>query len=129
VQRLNSRVSFSVCLIAVLSLLLSACQMAPVRGGMVQQENLLDGVYEGSYRSGPNSAVVKVTISKGEIVNIELVKHVASWKGKQADHIIPQRIMAEQSTDVDAVSGATNSSRVIMNAVQNAVEKAHGSNM
>jgi uncharacterized protein with FMN-binding domain len=36
-----------------------------------------------------------------------------------------ERIIAQQSTRVDAVSGATNSSRVIMNAVQRAIEKAY----
>ncbi|MBE9570731.1 MAG: FMN-binding protein, partial [Proteobacteria bacterium] len=39
--------------------------------------------------------------------------------------VIPGRIVSEQSTVVDAVTGATNSSRVIMNAVQRAVEKAY----
>jgi uncharacterized protein with FMN-binding domain len=53
------------------------------------------------------------------------MKHFASWKGDKANDIIPQRIIAEQSTAVDAVSGATNSSRVIINGVQKALEKAY----
>jgi len=36
---------------------------------------------------------------------------------------IVERIIASPSTIVDAVGGATNTSRVIMNAVQNSVEK------
>lgn len=99
--------------------------MAPLRGGVIKGERLTDGVYEGSYRHGPNSAKVRVIISQGKIVDIELIKHFASWKGDKANEIIPQRIVAEQSTAVDAVSGATNSSRVIMNAVQKALEKAY----
>ena len=39
--------------------------------------------------------------------------------------IIPERIIENQSTDVNVVSGATNSSIVIMNAVQRAVENAY----
>ena len=46
-------------------------------------------------------------------------------RGKKAELIIPGRIIEKQSTDVDAVSGATNSSHVIMNAVQKAIEKAY----
>jgi uncharacterized protein with FMN-binding domain len=65
-----------------------------------------------------------VTIKRNAIVNIEIVEHQA-WKGKQAESAILDRIIAEQSTNVDAVSGATNSSRVIMNAVQKAVEEAY----
>jgi len=94
-------------------------------GENIRQEQLTDGVYEGSYRNGPNSAKVKVTITEGKIVNIELVEHFSSWIGQKVDNIIQQRIILKQSTRVDAVTGATNSSRVIMNAVQKAVEKAY----
>jgi len=84
----------------------------------------VDGVYEGSYRGGPNKALVKVTIKDNTIVNIEIAEHKA-LKGKKAELPILKRIIENQSTDVDAVSGATNSSRVIMNAVQKAIEKAY----
>ena len=116
---------FSLLILALLVHFSLGCTMAPLRGGEIEGERLTDGVYEGSYRHGPNSAKVRVIISQGKIVDIELIKHFASWKGDKANEIIPQRIVAEQSTAVDAVSGATNSSRVIMNAVQKALEKAY----
>lgn len=103
----------------------SGCQIAPLMGTPVGPEGLKDGVYEGEYKKGINKAVVKVIITDDRIVEIELVKHTASWIGKKANEIIPQRIVEQQSTQVDAVSGATNSSRVIMNAVQKAIEKAY----
>ena len=112
-------------LVACLNLVLTGCALAPLIGSRIEHERLMDGVYEGSYRSLPNSAVVKVTIDEGRIVNVELVKHFASWNGKKVTEVIPRRIVSEQSTRVDAVTGATNSSRVIMNAVQRAVEKAY----
>lgn len=93
--------------------------LGPVDGG-----RLADGVYEGVHRAGPNKAVVKVTVQEGKIVEIEIVKHRA-WRGKRAESIIPRRIIERQSTKVDAVTGATNSSRVIMNAAQKAIEKAY----
>ena len=96
----------------------------PILRGPVDQEKLIDGVYEGSYRAGPNKALVKVTVEGKKVVKIEIVKHRA-WKGKKAESIIPGRIIESQSTKVDAVTGATNSSRVIMNAVQKAIEKAY----
>ena len=55
---------------------------------------------------------------------LKVVEHTAR-KGIKAEPIIPERIIENQSTNVDAVSGATNSSYVIMNAVQKAVEKAY----
>lgn len=112
-------------LISFSGLFIYSCQIAPMIGGSIRQKQLTDGIYKGSYRSGPNSAEVKVTITGDRIVNIEIVRHFSSWIGKNAYNIIPQRIILQQSTRVDAVTGATNSSRVIMNAVQKAVEKAY----
>jgi len=103
----------------------AGCQIAPLMGTPVVSEGLIDGVYEGEYRKGINNVVVKLTIADGRITDIELVKHFASWIGNNANTVIPARIVEQQSTRVDAVSGATNSSRVIMNAVQKAVEKAY----
>lgn len=85
---------------------------------------LRDGLYEGIYKGGLNKAVVEVRIESNKIVDIKVVEHKA-MKGIKAEPIIPKRIMERQSTDVDAVSGATNSSYVIMNAVQKALEKAY----
>jgi uncharacterized protein with FMN-binding domain len=123
-KRFYSSIFFPL-ILAVLLCSVLGCTMAPIRGAEIEEGKLADGVYEGSYRHGPNSAKVKVKISQGKIVDIELLRHFASWKGDRANEIIPQSIIAEQSTAVDAVSGATNSSRVIMNAVQKALEEAY----
>jgi len=112
------------CLVCCAMLLVSGCSKTATIGGAVQHARLVDGVYEGSSKGGPNSAVVNVTIHDQKITAIEIVKHDA-WKGKKAEPIIPQRIIEQQSTVVDAVTGATNSSVVIMNAVQVAIEKAY----
>ena len=101
----------------------SSCAVTPKIGGPLTQQ-LKDGVYEGSYSGGPNKAVVEVKINGNKIVDIKLVEHRA-MRGVKADPIIQERIIESQSTNVDAVSGATNSSYVIMNAVQKAVEKAY----
>ncbi len=103
----------------------SGCGKSVVTGGPVVSERLKDGTYEGSASSWPNSVTVKVTIADGKIAKIEFLSHYSSWIGKKAEGPIPQRIIEKQSTNVDAVTGATNSSRVIMNAVQDAVEKAY----
>ena len=112
---------------ASIVLLLAAaigCGGPAVRGGPVAPERLRDGIYEGAASSWPNRAKVRITVADGRIDTIELLSHYASWIGKKAEGIIPARIITQQSTRVDAVTGATSSSRVIMNAVQNAVEKA-----
>ena len=93
-------------------------------GGPVRAGELKDGVYEGEAKSFPNKAKVRVTVKRGRIFDVEIVSHFASGIGHKADDVIPGRIVAEQSTAVDAVTGATNSSRVIMNAVEAALKDA-----
>jgi uncharacterized protein with FMN-binding domain len=112
------------CGFLILAALLIACAQTVVTGGPIDQARLNDGTYGGRYRGGPNKASVMVTIQDGKIIKIEIVEHQA-WKGGKAETPIVERIIVSQSTYVDAVSGATNSSRVIMNAVQNAIEKAY----
>ena len=114
---------------AIFALLISStvlwgCAETPLIGAPIEHANLQNGTYEGSFQGGPNKALVKVTIKDNRISGIEIVEHQA-WKGKKAEPIIVERIITNQSTKVDAVSGATNSSRVIMNAVQKAIEKAY----
>jgi len=116
---------YAVLVCILLLLFCFSVQTAPGIGGLLVDQQLRDGVYEGSYSNGPNSAVVNVTIAESRIEAVELLRHFASWKGNRANTVIPQRIIDEQSTRVDAVSGATNSSIVIMNAAQKAIEQAY----
>jgi len=108
----------------IFGMLFFSCTPTSVIGGPVDPAKLADGTYQGSDRGGPNKAIVEVTIKDNAIVNIKIIQHQA-WRGKKAEETIVERIIAHQSTRVDAVSGATNSSRVIMNAVQRAIEKAY----
>jgi uncharacterized protein with FMN-binding domain len=107
----------------IIFILFSSCATTAKIGQPINRR-LKDGVYEGSYTGGPNKAFVKVTTENTKIIEIRIIEH---WtlKGKKAELIIPGRILENQRTDVDVVSGATNSSIVIMNAVQRAVEKAY----
>jgi uncharacterized protein with FMN-binding domain len=78
-----------------------------------------DGVYAGSYDAKVIAASVEVTIDAGKIVKIDLVKHKYD-KGGPAVSVIDE-IIANQTLEVDAVSGATNSSKTILKAVENAL--------
>ncbi|MBP1745184.1 MAG: uncharacterized protein H6Q58_2162 [Firmicutes bacterium] len=83
----------------------------------------IDGVYTGSYEQFPVSAEVKVTIENQKITEIELIKHVTG-KGAAAE-AITGKVIETQSLDVDSISGATYSSKVILKAIQNALEKSN----
>lgn len=79
-----------------------------------------DGVYIGEYDVNFIYARVEVTVQNGEITNINILEH-RHERGKAAEKII-EKIIEEQKIDVDAVSGATNSSAVIKKAVENALK-------
>jgi uncharacterized protein with FMN-binding domain len=109
--------------LAVLAFGLAGCKSAVVNGGPVDGSRLADGVFRGESKAGPNKAVVEVTIRDQKITEVKLLQSDA-WKGHKADAVIPGRIVEKQSTAVDAVSGATNTSNVIMNATEAAIAKS-----
>ena len=79
-----------------------------------------DGIYIGEYDVNFIYAKVEVTVEDWEIVSINILEH-RHERGKAAEKVI-EKIIEEQKTDVDAVSGATNSSTVIKKAVENALK-------
>ena len=79
-----------------------------------------DGVYIGEYDVNFIYARVEVTVQNGEITNINILEH-RHERGKAAE-AITNNIVDEQKIDVDAISGATNSSTVIKKAVENALK-------
>ena len=87
--------------------------------GMVDCSDLEDGMYVGEYDAGYIYAKVKVQVKDEKIVSIDLLEH-RNEKGKPAEQIIDD-ILKRQQIDVDEVSGATNSSKVIKKAIENAI--------
>lgn len=82
--------------------------------------NVSDGSYIGEYDVNFISAKVEVTVEDGKIVSINILEH-RHERGKAAETVI-EEIIEEQKIDVDAISGATNSSVVIKKAVENALK-------
>lgn len=81
-----------------------------------------DGIYTGSCHAFPVTAEVKVTIKDHKVCDIELVKHV-NGRGAPAE-AIADKVVESQTLAVDAVSGATHSSKVILKAIENALNSA-----
>lgn len=82
--------------------------------------DISDGIYVGEYDVNFIYAKVEVTVQNGEITNINILEH-KNERGKTAE-AITNKIINEQRIDVDAISGATNSSTVIKKAVENALK-------
>ena len=84
-----------------------------------------DGEYLGKASAYNGNVEVKVTISGGKITAIDIVKTKddEEYFFDAQKKVIPE-ILEKQSTDVDAVAGATTSSEGICHAVQKALEQA-----
>lgn len=78
-----------------------------------------DGIYYGEYDVGFIYAKVEVVLNDGKIAKITILEH-KNDRGASAE-VIVENIVAQQRLDVDAVSGATNSSAVLKRAVMDAL--------
>ena len=93
-------------------------QQNSVAGG----EGFKDGEFEGSAVGYNGKLTVSVVVEGGKIKDIKIVKHIddEEYFYPARDKII-QSILEKQSTDVDAVSGATTSSDAIIKAIKRAL--------
>jgi uncharacterized protein with FMN-binding domain len=79
-----------------------------------------DGTYSGKGGGFIVSAKLDVTVKNHRIEDIQVIRQV-SGSGYEALDTIP-RILEKQEAKVDAVSGATYSSKAIMSAVYDALD-------
>jgi len=75
-----------------------------------------DGEYEGFYDAYMIKAKVKVSVADHRITNVEIIEH-DTGKGKKAEQLT-DIVVEKQSLKVDAISGATGSSKVILKAIE-----------
>lgn len=87
----------------------------------VDLSQMKNGKYHGQCDAEVISAEVEVTVDNNKIEKIELLNH-KNERGKKAESIIDD-VVKEQKITVDTVSGATNSSKVILKAIENALEQ------
>ncbi len=81
-----------------------------------------DGTYEGTYNGGRWTNKVAVTVKGGKITDIKIIKDVAFSKSDVTDTVIKE-VLKAQNTTVDAVSGATVTSKAYLKAIENALSK------
>lgn len=84
-----------------------------------------NGIYQGTASGFNGPMVVEVTIENDQILKVEVLRHVddAKWFNR-ANNTLPSTIVESQSANVDIVSGATYSSKGIIEATKNALEQA-----
>ena len=92
-----------------------------------QAENTyyVNGTYEGQGQGYGGPIVVSVTVEYDILTDVHVVSHDAEDPAyyEQAEPLV-DKVLSGQSTDVDAVAGASFSSRGILEGINNALEKA-----
>ena len=93
--------------------------LAKIENEDIDMETVEDGIFEGHSELAPVKVDVKVLVENHKLIKVELLRHECGL-GHPADVIVDK--MVEQNTwDVDAVSGATVSSGIKKNAVNKAL--------
>ncbi len=127
-------------LVAIKNALLQAAGKQPVENAVVAAQQTVsrqpasntampsgtmkDGTYTGSGMGYNDSITVQVTVSGDKITDIVVVGSDDDEPYFTNARAVVARILSAQTTNVDAVSGATYSSKGIMAAVSDALQKA-----
>jgi flavocytochrome c len=85
------------------------------------------GTYTSTQRGMAGSFDIAVTFSEHAIESIQIGENKETYMvGTEALRILPERIIENQSLNVDVVSGATYTSYAVIYGVRNCVEQAQG---
>lgn len=110
----------------LVTFLLSGCgtqkEIAEIQLIMPDLRYTNSGNYFGTASTRMVEAEVAVTIRDKRIEKVDLIDHETGF-GKKAE-ALTDSVVHYQSIELDAVSGATASSKVILKAIENAVNKS-----
>lgn len=90
----------------------------------VDFSRLKDGTYTGVYEGGMykwRASEVEVTVTSGKVSEITVIHTSLGDKGTQYTNPLYQQVLDKQTLQVDAVSGATLTSKAALQAVENAL--------
>ena len=106
----------------MMTLALSACS-GPSSSASIYK----DGTYAGSAKGMNGDVTVEVKIASDKIESVIVTDHKETpGISDPAIETVPNAIVEKNSTEVDIVAGATFTSEAIINAVEQALEKASG---
>jgi uncharacterized protein with FMN-binding domain len=95
-------------------------KIASTKINAVKLETVKNGKYEGFYDVEYINAKVLVTVDNHKITDIELIEHKY---GHLSGEPMVQKVLDSQSLEVDAISGATNSCKTVLKAIETALRK------
>lgn len=102
------------------SLILKQYRNMPVHDQEISK--IKDGIYPGEMELGGFLYKVEVFIQHQKINDIKLIQNRKNAYARFAEGVIP-RIIKKQTANVNAITGATTTSKALMKAVENALSK------
>ena len=121
---LRMRTRRNISLVLFIGLLLTSAVVWSMMSGAAGME---DGIYTGTAEGFGGDLVVDVTISGGEITDVTVRPHQETpFIADSAIEELTGKIVQTQSANVEAVSGATYTSKALIAAVEEALNKASG---
>lgn len=78
-----------------------------------------DGTYNGVYKGGRWTNEVRVTVKEHRITGVEVVKDVLFPKTEVTAELM-ERVLEQQSLDIDVVSGSTVTCKAYLKSIDNA---------
>lgn len=117
----KANVLISILLMLVLTITMIGCDISKNDSG------IKDGTYQGEGVGKGGKILVEVEIKDGKIINVEVLEHNET-EGLCEEPIkeIIDSVIEKNSADVEVVTGATLTSKGLMEAVQDALDKAKG---
>ena len=112
-------------LLAVLWLGLPQVWSGSQSSGDIVLSSLKDGTYLGEAKGFAGKIITEIYVTEGKISDIKVIKHQES-KGwyEEVYMTLPREIISRQRLHVDAISGATKTSKGFIESVEDAVKKA-----
>ena len=86
----------------------------------INASNIQNGEYIGSFSYGGFEYLVKTIVNGHKIIDIEILQNRDTEHAKRAEGVLAE-ILKEQTPNVDAISGATTTSKALMKAVENSL--------
>jgi uncharacterized protein with FMN-binding domain len=97
-------------------------QVSKMTINQIDHSELDDGKYSGAFEYESRKIRVEVEIKDQSISNINILERDKGSHTTMAAEQIPNKIIRQQNNSIDAISGATTSSKAILKAIENALD-------
>ena len=105
----------------------SGTSSSPSKAANTTQQ-YLDGTYSGSAANQIGAVSVSVTVHGGKIANVQITSCYTHYPESYIDPVLPDYVVAHQTTQIPVVSGATLSTEDFYYAVVQALQQAQNPN-